>query len=38
LRPNSYFSLAVATEQNRQTFANNILTVYNQYNLDGIDM
>jgi GH18 family chitinase len=34
----SYFSLAVASAENRQTFANNILTMYNQYNLDGVDM
>ena len=33
-----YFSPAVSTSQNRQTFVNNILTVYNQFGLDGIDI
>ena len=32
-----YFSTAMATAQNRQKFASNILAAYNQYNLDGID-
>jgi chitinase len=33
-----YFSPAVSSEWARQTFANNIAKVYNQYNLDGIDL
>ena len=32
-----YFSSACATAQSRSTFVNNIVTVYKQYNLDGID-
>ncbi|KAI0770846.1 glycoside hydrolase superfamily [Irpex lacteus] len=33
-----YFSPAVSTPGNRQIFANAILSVYNQYGLDGIDI
>lgn len=33
-----YFSSAVSTDENRQTFANNIAALYNQYDLDGIDI
>lgn len=33
-----YFSPAVSTPGNRQTLANAILSVYNQYGLDGIDI
>ena len=33
-----YFSAAVSNDQNRQAFANNIATVYSDYNLDGIDL
>lgn len=33
-----YFSPAVATDESRRIFANNILAVYNTYNLDGIDL
>lgn len=33
-----YFSNAVATPQNRDVFANNILDIYKRYNLDGIDI
>ncbi|KIO30248.1 glycoside hydrolase family 18 protein [Tulasnella calospora MUT 4182] len=33
-----YFSTAVSTSSNRQTFANNILAVYNKFNVDGIDI
>lgn len=33
-----YFSSAVSTPQNRQTFVSNILAVYNQFSLDGIDI
>ncbi|OAX44534.1 glycoside hydrolase [Rhizopogon vinicolor AM-OR11-026] len=33
-----YFSQAVSTPINRQIFVNNILDVYKQYNLDGIDI
>ncbi|KAJ3550049.1 hypothetical protein NMY22_g645 [Coprinellus aureogranulatus] len=33
-----YFSPAVATEANRRIFSDSILTVYNTYNLDGIDL
>ncbi|KAI0347133.1 glycoside hydrolase [Trametopsis cervina] len=33
-----YFSPAVSTPQNRQTFVNNILAAYNQFGLDGIDI
>jgi len=34
----SHFSQAVSTDQSRKIFAANILTVYNQYNVDGIDI
>lgn len=33
-----YFSAATSTARNRKTFANNILKIYNQFNLDGIDI
>lgn len=33
-----YFSPAVSTPWGRQTFADNIAKVYNQYNLDGINI
>lgn len=33
-----YFSNAVATAQNRETFVNNILDTYKRYDLDGIDI
>ncbi|KAG1815525.1 glycoside hydrolase family 18 protein [Suillus subaureus] len=33
-----YFSLAVSTPANRNTFVSNILAAYNQYNIDGIDI
>lgn len=33
-----YFSQAVSTPANRQIFVNNILSVYQQYDLDGIDI
>ncbi|KAG8956634.1 hypothetical protein FRC04_000112 [Tulasnella sp. 424] len=33
-----YFSPAVSTSSNRQTFANNILAVYQKFNVDGIDI
>ncbi|KAG8983847.1 hypothetical protein FRB90_005699, partial [Tulasnella sp. 427] len=33
-----YFSTAVSTSSNRQTFANNILAVYNKFDVDGIDI
>ncbi|KAF8556981.1 glycoside hydrolase [Imleria badia] len=33
-----YFSNAVATAQNREIFANNILDTYHRYDLDGIDI
>ncbi|KAF8639677.1 hypothetical protein AX17_000941 [Amanita inopinata Kibby_2008] len=33
-----YFSSAVATPENRQIFAQNIVLVYRVYNLDGIDI
>ncbi|KAF5333128.1 hypothetical protein D9611_002412 [Ephemerocybe angulata] len=33
-----YFSPAVATPETRRMFANNILAVYESYNLDGIDL
>lgn len=33
-----YFSPAVATTTSRQTFAKNIVAVYKQYSLDGIDI
>ncbi|TFK56000.1 glycoside hydrolase family 18 protein [Heliocybe sulcata] len=33
-----YFSPAVANDANRDVFVNNIMKVYNQYNLDGIDI
>ncbi|KAA1466348.1 glycoside hydrolase family 18 protein [Dentipellis sp. KUC8613] len=33
-----YFSLAVASAKTRQTFVNNILSLYKQFNLDGIDI
>ncbi len=33
-----YFSQAVSTATNRQTFVNNILATYNAFNLDGIDI
>ena len=32
------FSNAVAKPENRQTLANNLLAVYNQYQIDGIDI
>lgn len=35
---NRYFSTAVSTSANRKTFVANILKVYKQYNIDGIDM
>ncbi|KAG8902296.1 hypothetical protein FRB99_004658 [Tulasnella sp. 403] len=33
-----YFSSAVSSNTNRQTFAKNILKVYNKFNIDGIDI
>ncbi|KAJ9102944.1 hypothetical protein QFC19_004500 [Naganishia cerealis] len=33
-----YFSPAVATEANRQTLAQAMLSMYNKFNLDGIDI
>ncbi|KAF8845828.1 glycoside hydrolase [Paxillus ammoniavirescens] len=33
-----FFSTAVSSPQNRAAFANNIYDVYNQYDLDGIDI
>ncbi|TFK92187.1 glycoside hydrolase family 18 protein [Polyporus arcularius HHB13444] len=33
-----YFSPAVATPQGRSTLANNILVLYREFNLDGIDI
>ncbi|KAG1866495.1 glycoside hydrolase family 18 protein [Suillus subalutaceus] len=33
-----YFSQAVSTPANRDTFVNNILASYKEYNLDGIDI
>ncbi|PIL37075.1 hypothetical protein GSI_00767 [Ganoderma sinense ZZ0214-1] len=33
-----YFSSSVATSENRAVLANNLLTLYRQYNLDGIDI
>lgn len=33
-----YFSTAVSSSKNRKTFANKILNVYNQFDLDGIDI
>ncbi|KAJ9125153.1 hypothetical protein QFC22_000107 [Naganishia vaughanmartiniae] len=33
-----YFSPAVATEQNRQTLAQAMLSMYNKFDLDGIDL
>ncbi|EKM59129.1 glycoside hydrolase family 18 protein [Phanerochaete carnosa HHB-10118-sp] len=33
-----YFSNAVSTPQNRQTFVGNILQLYSQYGIDGIDI
>ena len=33
-----HFSTAVSTPENRQTFANNIADIYNQFDLDGIDL
>ena len=33
-----YFSSAVASAQSRQTFAANILALYRQFSLDGIDL
>ncbi|KAI0322472.1 glycoside hydrolase superfamily [Amylostereum chailletii] len=33
-----YFSPAVATAQSRQTFVSNILALYQQHSLDGIDI
>ncbi len=33
-----YFSPAVATASSRQTFAKNIVAIYKQYALDGIDI
>ncbi|KIY49336.1 glycoside hydrolase family 18 protein [Fistulina hepatica ATCC 64428] len=33
-----YFSPAVASEQSRRVFAANILSLYTQFNLDGIDI
>jgi chitinase len=33
-----FFSQAVSTTDTRQTFVNNILTVYNEFNIDGIDI
>lgn len=33
-----YFSSAVSTPKNRQTFANNIQAAYKQFGLDGIDI
>ncbi|KAG1755573.1 glycoside hydrolase family 18 protein [Suillus lakei] len=33
-----YFSQAVSTPANRNTFVNNICSTYAQYNLDGIDI
>ncbi|KII95055.1 glycoside hydrolase family 18 protein [Plicaturopsis crispa FD-325 SS-3] len=34
----TYFSPAVATDQSRRIFANNILNTYNAFGLDGIDI
>ncbi|KAG2077302.1 glycoside hydrolase family 18 protein [Suillus decipiens] len=33
-----YFSQAVSTAANRETFVSNILATYQQYNIDGIDI
>lgn len=33
-----YFSPAVATEESRITFVNNILKVYTEFDLDGVDI
>ncbi|KAJ6515764.1 glycoside hydrolase [Mycena sanguinolenta] len=33
-----YFSSAVATDQARKTFVENIYNLYNQFNIDGIDI
>ncbi|EJD53756.1 glycoside hydrolase [Auricularia subglabra TFB-10046 SS5] len=33
-----HFSDAVSNEKNRKTFVSNIVTVFNQYQLDGIDI
>ena len=33
-----YFSAAVATEESRLAFVNNILTVYTDFDLDGVDI
>ena len=33
-----YFSQAVSTSDTRQTFTDNILAVYNEYEVDGIDI
>ncbi|KIK42540.1 glycoside hydrolase family 18 protein [Suillus luteus UH-Slu-Lm8-n1] len=33
-----YFSQAVSTAANRETFVKNIVATYSQYNLDGIDI
>ncbi|KAI1795158.1 glycoside hydrolase [Ganoderma leucocontextum] len=33
-----YFSSAVATAENREALANNLLALYSQHNLDGIDL
>ncbi|KAF8076520.1 glycoside hydrolase [Lyophyllum atratum] len=33
-----YFSQAVATPESRYSFASNILSIYNDYQLDGIDL
>ena len=33
-----YFSSAVASDESRRAFANNILTAYTTFNLDGIDL
>lgn len=34
----TYFSTIMASSDNRATFISNILTAYNSYNLDGIDI
>ena len=38
MRARRYFSAAVATAQSRETFAGNILGMYTQYGVDGIDI
>ena len=33
-----YFSTACATASSRKTFASNVVSLYNKYNVDGIDI